>query len=107
VSLADRLRRLTESLPAGGSVTLTRDALGELLAEADEPSVDLTVRQVARLLAVSESAVRRLLEAQHLRGYKAGATWCVPPGSLADFRAEQEKGRPTLRPVAVRRRLPA
>jgi excisionase family DNA binding protein len=103
MSLADRLRSLSDALPAGGSVTLSRDALRELLVEADELSVDLTVRQAARLLGLSESAVRRLLEAERLRGYKAGSTWYVPTSSLTEYRTEQ-KGRPMLRAVAVRRR---
>ena len=65
MSLADRLRSLSDALPEGGSVTLTRDALRELLAEAEaEPAVDLTARQAAHLLGVSEATVRRLLEAR-------------------------------------------
>src|SRR5262245_49079231 len=107
MSLADRLRRLSDSLPAGGSVTLTKDALVELLGESDcNPGVDLSASQVATLLGLSDSAVRRLLEGGELRGYKkpGGSTWYVPPAAIAEYRQQHESVRPVLRAVPVRRR---
>src|SRR5687767_2756541 len=106
MSLADRLRSLTDALPPGGSVLLTREALLELLAKPDEPlAMDLTANQAARLLGVSEATVRRSLESGALRGFKRGSTWCVPADAVAEYRvAKREKPRTTLRAVPVRRR---
>lgn len=107
MSLADRLRRLSESLPAEGAVVLTRTDLLELLADADDGlAVDLSTSQVAALLGLSDSAVRRLLDADELRGYKrpGGSTWYVPAVAVADYRQQHEHARPVLRAVPVRRR---
>jgi len=105
MTLTDRLRRLIETLPLGGSVVLTRDALLELLAEDNAPAVDLTAPQAAALLGLSASALRRLLEAGELCGYKrpGGSTWYVPPAAVAEFRAARQQP-PALRAVPVRRR---
>lgn len=109
MTLADRLRRIVDGLPPGSAVSLPVDTLREWLDEEpgeshkpgqDEPLVDLTVQEVARLLDRSPSTVRWWCNEGTLSGaYKLrGREWRVPRQALRDLRDEQANGngRPRL-----------
>jgi excisionase family DNA binding protein len=84
----DRLRALAAALPADGAITLTRDALAELLdddlAGATDSSIDLTVPQAAERLRRSASTVRTWCADGTLPGaYRLrGREWRIPAGAL-------------------------
>ena len=73
----NRLRLLRDTLPTSGSVVLTRDALSELLGEAEPKDVgahplsaaDLTVEQVAERMGRAPGTVRDWIRAKKLRAY--------------------------------------
>jgi hypothetical protein len=101
---------MCDALPPGGSVTLSRDAMIELIRTADDDDDrDLTTTEVGLMLGMDGSSVRRLCEGGQLRGYKPGegerASWRVPRGAVEEFRRQQQATRPpTLRSVPIRRR---
>ena len=96
------LRRLAELLPAGGSLTLPREALLELCG-GDRGALDLegelTVAQFAKRLGRKPSTVRGWCERGALQGaYRLnGREWRIPPAAVETFIASQ-------RPNAKRRR---
>lgn len=108
MSLRGQLEQLLEHLPPGGSVTLDREALAELLeaepSSEEERLSDLTVPELAEELDRGESTVRGWLadglipEAYRLRGRE----WRVPPEAVRRFleREAQEEGSPV--PVPLR-----
>lgn len=107
----ERLRQAAELLPAGASVTVTREALLEALgggpasADACKPSGDLTVEQLAAHFHCTGSTVRGWLErgllpgAYHLpsigkvdkNGRARVGSWRVPPAALEAFRGERPR----------------
>lgn len=96
------LRSIVDGLPEGGSATLPRHFLEELLATASTTGADLTVAQVAEHFGRSRSTVRSWLEAGVLRGYRLrGREWRVPTAAVAEFREAERQGgvRPNRRGV--------
>ena len=96
----ERLRQVAELLPAGTSVTVTREALLEALAgpgapaqPSAEPPGDLTVAELAERFRRSASTVRGWCERGRFEGaYKLnGRDWRVPPAAIETFR-ERERG---------------
>src|SRR2546425_4544983 len=102
MSLADRLRDLAERLPAGSSLTLTRDGLLNLAAsdggQADQAAVppDFTVVELAARFHRSASTVRDWCEHGRFEGaYKLnGRDWRIPVTALDAFLAEQRGETP-------------
>ena len=89
--VAERLLALADALPAGGAVTLDRDALRRLAgvvvetaAEPDDLVVDLTVGEVGEALGRSASTVRGWCARGELPGsYRLnGREWRVPKASI-------------------------
>lgn len=91
----DRIRALRDALPEGGSVTLTRDALEELLA-AEEVGEDLTVDEIARRLGRTAACVRSWAAAGKLPGaYRLqGREWRVPAAGLRSY-LDAQAGHPS------------
>jgi hypothetical protein len=107
VTPLERLRQAAELLPAGASVTVTREALLEVLGgpplqTSAQPAGDLTVEQLAAHFKCSGSTVRGWLErglllgAYRLPGEKRAGAWRVPAAALEAFRGG-------TRPRAVKR----
>lgn len=96
MTLRRRLEALLEALPPGGSVTLDREALEELLgaeASGSGPVADLTVQEVADELDRAPSTVRGWLGSGDLEGYRLrGREWRVPREALAAFLEEERSG---------------
>src|SRR5262245_1669848 len=101
MTLPERLRAMADALPPSGSVTLTRSALLELIAEADtsprtskpNDAVDLKVAQVAEMFGRGASTVRTWLgEGRFPHAYQLrGREWRVPRADIeAMQRAEAE-----------------
>lgn len=101
MTLRERLERLLEDLPPGGSVTLPRSALEEMLEATDaplegreEPIADLTVAELAEELDRSESTVRGwcaddlIPEAYRLRGRE----WRIPQEAARRFLERERDG---------------
>lgn len=107
MTLRERLERLLEDLPPGGSVTLTRSSLEELLESSTEAPAprektigDLTVQDLAEELDRSESTVRGWCADGLIEGaYKLrGREWRIPRAAARRFlkrEANGEKVRPT------------
>ena len=99
VNALDRLRLLRDTLPAHGSITLNREALSELLGEAQPeqsapaPTADLTVEEVGAELRRSPSRVRDFIRAGELRAYKFGKEYRVTRAALDAFVEAQRAGR--------------
>ena len=92
MSALERLREVAELLPAGASLTLTREALLELGAaesprEVAQADALLTVADIATRLTRATSTVRGWLEAGRFAGaYKLnGRDWRVPVASLTAY----------------------
>ena len=121
----EQLRQATELLPAGTSLTVTREALLEVLAGAgpadlpERAAGDLTVLQLAEHLRRRPSTVRGWLEAGLFPGAyhlpasgklskmgrpKVGA-WRVPVAAVVAFVARQGAAAPAADPLP--RRIPA
>lgn len=98
MSLRGQLEKLLEALPEGGSVTLDREALAELLEAEPGPEEerlsDLTVPELAEELDRGKSTVRGWLadglipEAYRLRGRE----WRVPPAAVRRFLEREAQG---------------
>ncbi len=99
VRLAKRLRELAEHLPAGGSLTITRDALlGLAAAEScgSEHAVappDLTVAELGGRFHRSPSTIRDWCEHGRFEGaYKLnGRDWRIPQAAVDSFLARQRR----------------
>lgn len=99
VSLAQRLRELAEHLPAGGSLTITRDALLGLAAAGScgsEHAVappDFTVAELAGRFHRSPSTIRDWCEHGRFEGaYKLnGRDWRIPQAAVDTFLARQRR----------------
>ncbi len=98
----ERLRQAAELLPAGASVTVTREillaALGDGLhpsAQPPAPSADLTVAELADRFHRSPSTVRGWLEAGRFpTAYKlSGRDWRVPVAGVEAFVAQERTSR--------------
>src|SRR6266511_3772311 len=102
MSLADRLRALAERLPSGGSLTLTRHALLNLVASdggqaGQAPTrADLTVAELAAQFHRSASTVRDWCEHGRFEGaYKLnGRDWRIPQAAVDTFLGEQRSKGP-------------
>lgn len=101
MNAADRLRRLAEHLPPGGSLTLTRAGLLELAGvdssqSAEEAGTgDFTVAQLATRFHRSASTIRDWCEHGRFEGaYKLnGRDWRIPEAGVGAFLSEQRSGR--------------
>ena len=95
MSLEERLARIIDGIPSGGSVTLPVDFLRGLLCEKvvdiDQGQADLTVEQIAEEYRRSVSTVRGWLAEELIPGaYKLrGREWRVPQSGLRKFLAQQ------------------
>ena len=96
----EQLRRAAELLPAGVSVTVTRELLLEALGgPVDAPNApragDLTVAELADRFRRSPSTIRGWLEAGRFPGaYKLnGRDWRVQRAALEVFEAQQRGQR--------------
>lgn len=99
MTLPVRLRRLLDALPVGATVSLTREAIQDLLAHGTDEledlglAVDMTAREVGVLLSRSQNTVRRWLESGELRGYKLrGREWRVTRQAIVDFQTRERIG---------------
>lgn len=96
--LARRLTALRDALPPGGSVTLDREALSELLAAETveaEPVGDLSIEQVAKALGKAPSTVRNYVAAGELKGYRFKRQWRFTREAVTAF--ERGQAATTLR----------
>src|SRR5712691_13417420 len=103
----EQLRTAAAALPPGTLVTLSREALLDVLGGGrgdgaaatggDEPAavaVDLTVTDLAQRFRRHPSTIRQWLEAGRLEGYKLfGREWRVPLAAVAAFQEHQRYGR--------------
>jgi len=106
----ERLRQAAELLPAGTSLTVSREALLEALGGVDRPvGPDLTVAELSARFHRAPSTVRAWLEAGRFpAAYKLnGRDWRVPPAALESFRAAQHTGLRAWRAHAPALRRPA
>ncbi len=101
MTLQDRLRRIVEPLPPGAAVTLPADVLREWLdgepgtggqagdGVSQEPLVDLTVEDVAKLVGRAPSTVRWWCQKGTLPGaYRLrNREWRVPRAALRALRS--------------------
>lgn len=106
-SLAKRLRELAEHLPAGGSLTITRDALLGLAAGSCESEHavaphGLTVIELGGRFHRSPSTIRDWCEHGRFEGaYKLnGRDWRIPQAAVDAFLAQQ-RGQPGEPPVKL------
>ena len=87
-----QLRHAAEILPAGTTLTLTREALLEALNDVTT-GTDLTVPAVAEHFSRSRSCIRSWLECGLLRGYKLrGREWRISRLAIADFEERERRG---------------
>ena len=97
MTVLEQLRQAAELLPAGASVTLTREALLAALGGVEpvvlQTSADLTVVQVSERFHRSPSTVRGWLEAGRFPGaYKLNRRdWRVPTAAVDAFEARQRE----------------
>jgi hypothetical protein len=96
VTALERLRQAAELLPAGTSLTVTREALLEALGAAipTTPGADLTVAELSAHFHRAPATVRAWLEAGRFPGaYKLnGRAWRIPSPALEAFRTRQHTG---------------
>ncbi len=99
MSVGDRLKELAERLPRGASLTLTRDGLLELVADADvprraAPPTDFTVVEVAAQFHRSASTIREWCEQGRFDGaYKLNdRDWRISQSAVDAFLARQRDG---------------
>jgi excisionase family DNA binding protein len=102
MNLIERLRRMADAVPPGGSITLARDWLEAELAReaiyAVQPA-DLTVSQVCGLLGRRPSTVRAMCARGELRAYRyRGAEWRVPAAAVSEYLARAREGTVETRP---------
>ncbi len=94
VSLNERLRRIVDGMPEGGSVTLPVRAVHEWLGEQGlqlEP--DLTVQQVADLFGKKPQTVRTWIRGGRLAAYRfGGREYRVTRLAVEEFQ-ERERGQ--------------
>src|SRR2546427_13271239 len=102
----EQLRTAAAALPPGTLVTLSREALLDVLGEGrgvgavatggDGPpavAVDLTVTDLAQRFRRQPSTIRQWLESGRLEGYKLfGREWRVPAAAVAAFQEQQRFG---------------
>src|SRR3989442_5092978 len=101
----EQLRTAAAALPPGTLVTLSREALldvlggggGDRVAGGDGSppvAVDLTVTDLAQRFRRHPSTIRQWLESGRLEGYKLfGREWRVALASAAAFQDQQRHGR--------------
>ena len=103
----EQLRTAAAALPPGTLVTLSREALLDVLGEGrgvgavatggDGPpavAVDLTVTDLAQRFRRQPSTIRQWRESGRLEGYKLfGREWRVPLTAVAAFQDRQRQGR--------------
>jgi len=101
----EQLRTAAAALPPGTLVTLSREALLDVLGggggdrvaggEGSPPvAVDLTVTDLAQRFRRHPSTIRQWLESGRLEGYKLfGREWRVPLAAVAAFQDQQRHGR--------------
>lgn len=102
----ERLRQAVELLPAGAAITLSREALLDVLGDgtssvaAPAPEL-LTVGQLAELLHRSPSTVRAWCAAGQLDGAVRihGRAWLVPRDAVAGFLERERCGPPVADPL--------
>jgi helix-turn-helix protein len=95
VTPLERLREAAALLPAGTSLTVTREALLEALGGVDRPvGPDLTVAELSERFHRAPSTIRAWCEAGRFPdAYRLnGRDWRVPPAALEAFRAGQHTG---------------
>lgn len=108
IDLRPHLRALAESLPAGTSIPVPREALLQLLdGSADvcktSETRDLTVTDLAARFDRKPSAVRAWLERGDFpQAYKLnGREWRVPASSVEAFQMRQRAGKGSTKNVAT------
>jgi excisionase family DNA binding protein len=100
MDVCDRLRRIAETLPEHGSVTLSRADLLELVEAAlteaaDEPLGDYTVAQVGDMFQRSPQTVRDWIKSGRLRAYKLnGREYRITQVAVEEFLEQQRNGTP-------------
>ena len=96
MKLHHRVQALLDALPAGSSVTLSRETLAEWIdAAARTPDVepDMTVEDVASLFDRSPVTVREWCRDGKLRAYRLnGREYRIPAEAVAEFQAAAGKG---------------
>ncbi len=107
--LARRLRALADALPAGGTVSLSADALRALAAVDGEveaaavsgPLADLTINNVAALFRRRPGTVRGWITSGRLRAYKLnGREYRIPRDALRAFQdSERHRSEPRRTPA--------
>jgi hypothetical protein len=100
VTALERLRQVAELLPAGASLTLSREALLEALGDVDvgasaTVSAEQTVGELGVQFHRSPSTIRGWLEVGRFPGaYKLrGRDWRVPVAAVEAFVAAEQKSR--------------
>ena len=90
----DRLRRIAEALPPGGSVTLPRDFLIEATTDTGRlTDSDLTVAEAAAYFKRSQSSIRSWIAAGALRAFKRrGRQYLIPRAAITEFEAAERDG---------------
>jgi excisionase family DNA binding protein len=78
-----------------------RAALGQLDLEAARARYTMTVREAARLLAVTDGAVRQAIHAGRLPSWKDGGTYYLDPVSVSAYRVVRRGPQPVVPPLDV------
>lgn len=99
-TLQVRLRSLAEALPEQGFVTLSRDALFEMIDDrgqvnnAEQYSVDLTVAEVAGMFDRRPQTIRDWIKKGALRGYKlSGREYRITETAVKEFQECERNGK--------------
>jgi excisionase family DNA binding protein len=97
MTVLDRLGALADALPDGGTITLTKSALMNLLDLKDgddlDAQADLTLQQTADRFGRSPSTVRDWIRSGAIDAYKLNRReWRITHGALADFERKQRQG---------------
>lgn len=95
MKLSDRLRRMIDGVPEGGSVTLPVEAVEGWLSETGGSlDYDLTVKEVGKFFDRSPTTIRAWIRTGRLEAYHfRGNEYRITPAALEDFRDQERDGK--------------
>ena len=94
MKLSDRLRRMIDGVPEGGSVTLPVEAVKGWLSETGGGlDHDLTVEEVAKFFDRSPGTIRTWIRARRLEAYHfRGNEYRITHAALEEFQDQERNG---------------
>ena len=92
--IADRIQKMIDGMPDGGSVTLPVDSLREWLSETGGGiEHDLTVDDVAKFFGRSPVTIRAWIRGGRLRAYRfQGREYRIPESALEELQERERNG---------------